>query len=133
MDYKGATDKCDYKKLQNEWHFWYKVSGNAGNALAAVEVPKQRRCGTKDRVYLTSSHPLLSDGQVTRWVCMATQNSNCAQKDKIQVINCGAFYLYKLVEMKRTCSPRAWRYCTQGEPGESNRVVNHFVPEIAHG
>lgn len=122
VSYKDATDKCDFKDLENEWNFWYKVSGNAGNALAAVEVPKKKHCGTTDRVYLNASHPLPGDGQVNRKVCMATKDGDCAQEGEIQVINCGAFYLYKLDEIRRGCST-PWRYCTRGKSGERRKVV----------
>lgn len=123
--YNDATDKCDFQDLKDEWNFWYKVSGNAGNALAAVKAPRKRRCGTIDRVYLNASHPLPGDGQVTRKVCMATEDGNCTQAGAIQVINCGAFYLYKLDEMRRSCST-PWRYCTRGKSGERREVAYPF-------
>lgn len=118
VNYHDATDKCDHEDLANEFHFWYKVSGNAGNALAAVDVPQTDRCGTKVRLYLKQNHPTPSEGQVTRQVCSATKNNDCNQRVDIDVINCGAFYMYKLHDLRPNCSPNAWRYCTNGEAGK---------------
>ncbi|KAL9960831.1 hypothetical protein ACROYT_G034336 [Oculina patagonica] len=65
--YKGATDKCDSEDLADEWHYWYKVSGNAGNALASTNAPqKDSYCGTKDRLYLKDAHPAYSEGEATK-------------------------------------------------------------------
>ena len=118
MGYSDAQDKCDFDDLANEWHFWYRVSGNAGNALAALDTPSNTACGTHVQVYLAESHPIPSDGQVTRKVCSRTAQSNCNNEDNIDVINCGAFYLYKLIVFRSNCSPSNWRYCTNGEAGE---------------
>lgn len=109
--YKDATDKCDSEDLKDEWHYWYVVSGNAGNALASKNAPKKGTCGTKDRLYLKDGHPDFHDGEVTKTVCIAQDNTACSSERHIQVINCGAFYLYKLVDLGY-CT---WRYCTNGE------------------
>lgn len=131
MTYKDATDKCDFNDLQNEWHFWYKVSGNAGNALASLTAPSKNRCGTKRRVYLKTSHPVPSEGEVTRKVCITSKDDvNCAEERNIQVINCGGFYLYKLVEMSNTCQD-PWRYCTSGKPGET--IISLFPLSVHTG
>ena len=122
MEYTDATDKCDYNDLANEWNYWYKVSGQAGNALAAGTAPTKDRCGTTNPVYLAENHPTPSDGQVTLKVCMVSGNKDCFDSGSIQVINCGAFYLYKLVQIRSNCSPAPWRYCTNGETGEKSKV-----------
>lgn len=92
--------------------------GEAGNALAAIDVPPKDTCGTKVQLYLAENHPTPSDGVVTRKVCAASGHNNCKHRKNIQVINCGVFYLYKLVKFKHKCSPEPWRYCTNGEAGE---------------
>ncbi|XP_078343113.1 uncharacterized protein LOC144628876 isoform X2 [Oculina patagonica] len=112
--YKDATDKCDSDDLADEWHYWYIVTGNAGNALSSNNAPQKDSCGTKDRLYLKDAHPEFSDGEVTKRVCVAQGNTACASELDIQIINCGAFYLYKLVDL-RDCSGDPWRYCTNGE------------------
>ena len=117
VTHTGATQQCDYRTLRDKWKSWHKVTGSAGNALAAVDVPAEGTCGTKVRLYLNESHPTPGDGQVTRQVCSATTENICDKKVDIDVINCGAFYLYKLVEFSPSCEP-AWQYCTNGKNGE---------------
>ena len=90
------------------------MSGNAGNALASKNVPSQGSCGTMVRLYLMDDHPLLGEGEVTLRVCAADGNTACEHDMNIQVINCGAFYLYKLHDF-RECLSNPWRYCTNGE------------------
>lgn len=94
------------------------MSGNAGNALAAETAPNNNACGTKAQVYLYGSHPFPSEGKVTRKICLRTANHVCENEGSIQVINCGAFYMYKLVEFKSSCGSTGWRYCTNGVEGE---------------
>ena len=111
--YDGNLGKCDAQDLRDEWHFWYKVFGDAGNALASNNRP-QGRCGTTARLYLKDNHPSVNDSEVTRTVCVAKGGAPCRRETSIQVINCGDFYLYKLVEF-RECGTDPWRYCTNGE------------------
>ena len=111
--YKDATDKCDGEDLKDEWHYWYIVSGNAGNALATNNAPAQGSCGTTNRLYLKDNHPSLSDGEVTLRLCIAEGNKACKYESSIQVINCGSFYLYKLFNYGE-CGSKPWRYCTNG-------------------
>ena len=119
VSYISSNDnKCDKDDLANEWDYWYKVSGNAGNALAAVTVPAENACGTDTQLYLQGSHPTPSEGKVTRTICSRTGNHACHNVASIEVINCGAFYMYKLAKFKNTCNPDAWRYCTNGVEGE---------------
>ncbi|KAJ7359067.1 hypothetical protein OS493_019979 [Desmophyllum pertusum] len=72
VNHNGATDKCDAIDLRDTWDYWYKVSGNAGNALASRNAPAVNTCGALVRVYLKNDHPNISDGVVTKRVCVAT-------------------------------------------------------------
>jgi len=90
------------------------VSGNAGNALASKNAPSQGTCGTMVRLYLEDDHPFFGEGEVTMRVCAAEGDAACNTYMNIQVINCGAFYLYKLHDL-RECLGNPWRYCTNGE------------------
>ena len=110
--YRDASDRCDGNDLKEEWHYWYVVSGNAGNALATNNAPAKGSCGTTDRLYLKGQHPLFGEGEVTRKLCIAKGNKACQQEQSIQIINCGAFYMYKLYN-NGECSP-PWRFCTNG-------------------
>ena len=108
---------CDDVDITN-WGIWYRVSGNAGNALRSSTVPPLNTCGTETRLYLADDHPHFGDGEVTQKVCVSKSpdkpcNNNNGEKF-IQVINCGAFYLYKLVYL-RPCKQTTWAYCTNGQ------------------
>ena len=111
--------KCDADDLKGGWESWYRVSGGAGNALAAVTAPAKGYCGTKVQVYLAQSHPIPSEGIVQREVCGHTRAKTCNNPKSIDVVNCGAFYLYKLVKF-RECNGNGtgWRYFTNGVQGK---------------
>ena len=121
-----AKDRCDHEDLDRQWHFWYKVSGKAGNALAADVPAAGYTCGTNVRLYLRDNHPSPSDGKVTLRVCAATTNNVCEKTLQIKVINCGAFYLYELKRYRPKCSPTTWRYCTNGGIGEYYEVFDVY-------
>ena len=57
--------------------------------------------------WLNGAHPSVGDGKVTREVCFSWSGNCCGVKTNIEVINCGLFYVYKLVSTS-TCS---YRYC----------------------
>ena len=111
----SSTIKCDDDEITN-WSVWYRVSGDAGNALASKNAPQTNSCGSDVPVYLKDDHPSYSEGEVTRKACSATANNQCFVENDIQVINCGAFYLYNLVRW-RPCNSnqKKWRYCTNGQ------------------
>ena len=105
---------CDDVDITN-WDIWYRVSGNAGNALASRTVPPDDSCGTETRLYIEDDHPDYGDGEVTQKVCVSKSTATpCGRVQHIQVINCGAFYLYKLVYL-RQCIKATWAYCTNGQ------------------
>jgi len=111
---------CDGDVLTG-WNIWYRVSGNAGNALRSRTAPPADSCGTEARLYLQDDHPHFGDGEVTQKVCVSrTSENSCnnnndnAARITIQVINCGPFYLYKLDSLRK-CSKSKWAYCTNGQ------------------
>ena len=105
---------CDNDDI-TEWDIWYRVSGNAGNALASSTVPPDDSCGTETRLYIEDHHPDFGAGEVTQKVCVSKSTTKpCSRVKSIQVINCGAFYLYKL-ENLRPCTTTTWAYCTNGQ------------------
>ena len=115
MNFTGDTKlNCDDDEITN-WDIWYRVSGNAGNALAASTVPPQDSCGTETRLYIEDDHPDFSEGEVSKRVCVSkTPEIPCRSTKDIQVINCGAFYLYNLVHLRK-CPTTTWAYCTNGQ------------------
>ena len=107
---------CDDVNITN-WDVWYRVSGDAGNALASSIVPPPDSCGTETRMYLAGDHPDFGDGVVTKKICVTKSPENPCRnsgEEHIQVINCGSFYLYKLIHMRR-CTQTTWAYCTNGQ------------------
>ena len=115
MSFAGDTEvNCDDVDI-TDWDIWYRVSGDAGNALASKTPPPQDSCGTETRLYLADDHPAFGDGEVTQKACASKSPQNaCNNEIYIQVINCGAFYLYKLNNM-RQCKTTTWAYCTNGQ------------------
>ena len=101
--------RCDQRHLQ-PLPAWYRFAGAAGDKMPTSCVPK-RRCGTHAPGWLNGSHPTVREGIVTRPVCYHWGSRCCNWKNDIQVQNCGAFYVYRLVK-----PPVCWlRYCGDNE------------------
>ena len=97
--------RCDQRHL-HPLPAWYRFSGEAGYRMPTSCVPK-RRCGTHAPGWLNGSHPTIREGIVTRRVCYHWGSRCCNWKNDIQIQNCGAFYVYRLVK-----PPVCWlRYC----------------------
>ncbi|CAB3983885.1 Hypothetical predicted protein [Paramuricea clavata] len=93
---------------------WYRFGGDAGTQLSTTCVPRIRdtnnlKCRTHCVSWLNGTHPSVGDGKVTRRVCFSWAGKCCFANTKtyIEVINCGFFYIYKLVSPP-SCS---YRYC----------------------
>ncbi|EDO28690.1 predicted protein, partial [Nematostella vectensis] len=57
--------------------------------------------------WMTSPHPSVADGVVTRTVCYNWDNGCCHWSNNIRVRNCGEFYVYEL-----SAPPNCYlRYC----------------------
>ena len=105
------VDKCDATDLDEQWG-WFRVSGDAGNALAS-NLPPSSSCNGGVRAYLVDDHPSYGVGDLTLTLCMASKNNNCLNRKSLAVMNCGEFYLYNLFRI-RSCASNGWRYCTNG-------------------
>ena len=75
---------------------WYRFGDQAGIKMAASCLPKNR-CGTQAAGWMNGVHPTVSDGNVTRKVCYSYSNNCCSWSNNIEVLNCGYFYIYKLI------------------------------------
>ena len=104
-------NKCDATDLDGKWG-WFRVSGEAGNALAS-SLPPSGTCNEGPRAYLVDDHPSYAVGNLTLTLCVATGNNDCFSRKSLAVMNCGEFYLYDLF-MIRSCGGKGWRYCTNG-------------------
>ena len=125
INYNSSTDKCDSRdsEIANDWSKWYKITGNAGNALR-VNTPPRKRCGGEVQGYLNESHPAPRDGVVNLQLCIQNPSDLCYRQKQIRVVNCGSFYLYQLQKLKNNCD-LTWRYCTNGRGKHLPIKCNH--------
>jgi hypothetical protein len=106
---------------------WYRFDGAAGTQLPTTCVPRTDTSNLKCHTHGVSwlkHHPSVSDGKVTREVCFSWAGNCCAVRTYIEVINCGFFYIYKLVSTT-ACS---YRYC--GTDVCMNSKVNWCEEEL---
>ena len=125
INYNSSTDKCDSRdsEIGNDWSKWYKITGNAGNALR-VNTPPRKRCGGEVQGYLNESHPAPRDGVVNLQLCIQNPSDLCYRQKQIRVVNCGSFYLYQLQRLRNNCN-LTWRYCTNGRGKHLPIKCNH--------
>ncbi|CAH3172799.1 unnamed protein product, partial [Porites evermanni] len=111
---------CDQRDL-SPFYYWYRFKGAAGIRMPTFCVPK-RRCGAHAPGWLNGSHPSVREGVVTRRVCYHWGSNCCNWKNDIQIQNCGAFYVYRLVK-----PPQCYlRYCAHNQTRSCSR---YFVLE----
>lgn len=115
INYNSSTHKCDLNdsEIGSDWSKWYKITGNAGNAIR-VATPPRYSCGGQAQAYLIENHPVPSDGVVNRRLCIQNPSAPCNRELQIRVVNCGSFYLYQLQRLRTHCGLN-WRYCTNGK------------------
>ncbi|XP_046857656.1 neurogenic locus notch homolog protein 2-like [Xenia sp. Carnegie-2017] len=88
----GGSLQCDFHLTKG----WYRFSGGAGTKMPESCVPKNR-CGTHASGWLNGTHPTVDEGIVTRKVCYHWVRMCCDWSNHIKVINCGPYFIYKLV------------------------------------
>ena len=103
----GSASNCD-----SNLSGWYRFGGGAGTKIATSCVPSNR-CGTHASGWMNGVHPTVADGEVTRTVCFS-YNSCCSWSNEIKVVNCGQYYVYKLM------STSAAHPCNLGYCGSDN-------------
>ncbi|XP_067046784.1 uromodulin-like [Acropora muricata] len=103
--YRKRMTKCD-NNLATEW---YRFQGQAGKQLAS-KCPPVNRCNSNLTGWMKGKHPNVEDGIVKRQVCFHGQYRCCYKTTKIDVRNCGAYFVYKLRKVP-TCR---LRYCGTG-------------------
>ena len=125
INYGSSTNKCDLtdSEIGSDWSKWYKITGNAGNALR-VDTPPTERCGGEVQAYLRENHPAPSDRVVNRKLCIQNPSGPCNRQKQIRVVNCGSFYLYQLQKLRNVCDLN-WRYCTNGKGKHLPVKCNH--------
>jgi hypothetical protein len=107
--YDGVT-QCD-NAIGTVWTLC--TDGINHNRMLPTHMPTRYACDSHAPGYLVGEHPAVEDGEVTRKVCFHWSDNSCYFDTDIQVVNCGAYYVYELVNAP-SCN---LRYCT--EPVES--------------
>ena len=79
----------------------------AGTIMPTSRVPAFR-CGTDFPGWLDGTHPTVGDGEVSRTVCFSDKNTGCKKTNRILVIDCGSYFIYKFFD-SLDCNSR---YCT---------------------
>ncbi|MFO0634636.1 MAG: hypothetical protein U0168_17470 [Nannocystaceae bacterium] len=85
---------------------WYRFDGSAGTQMPET-APAAFACGTDAPGWLSGAHPQVADGVVDRQACFSWSGNTCNWSTDIQVVDCGEFYLYHLVDTQAT----VLRYC----------------------
>jgi hypothetical protein len=110
-DGDGNVEWCDRINgggFDPEWDGpnWYRFMNGAGDRMPEFP-PVPHSCGTEAPGWLNGDHPTVGEGVVPRTVCFAWGLDTCQWEADIEVVNCGDYYLYNLVNTQ-TC---ALRYC----------------------
>ena len=100
-DGPGKITKCD--KTADAWHRFLDPAG----AVLPLAPPTIYSCGTDAPGWMMGAYPTPEDGIVARTVCYAWQGDPCTWTNDIQVLNCGAYFVFKLP----TPPDCALRYC----------------------
>lgn len=70
---------------------WYK-----SDDLVMDQCPGVNSCGTVYPIWMNGTFPLVSDGVVSRTLCMSGFADCCARQYELQIKNCGTSYVYCL-------------------------------------
>lgn len=82
---------CDYSK-----NGWYRFIGSGGVRMPESCVP-ENSCNTMAPIWLSGTHPMLSDGIVNRTVCASWSGSCCLWSSTVLIRACpGGYHVYKL-------------------------------------
>jgi hypothetical protein len=93
INYVSSTVVCDNNLLTK----WYRFGGGAGTQLSTTCIPAGKKCASHGVSWLNGAHPSVNEGRVTREVCFGYANNCYYVRKNIEVVNCGSFYIYKLV------------------------------------
>ncbi|MCA9687574.1 MAG: hypothetical protein KC457_35765, partial [Myxococcales bacterium] len=111
IEYCDRNDSADTSPDWQGGGMWYRFTGAAG-VVMPESAPTIYSCGTDAPGWLNGVHPTTDQGVVARQVCFNWGNNTCNWNSNIQVVNCGDFYLYNLVE-----PPVCYlRYCGAANP-----------------
>ncbi|XP_051769723.1 uncharacterized protein LOC127523252 isoform X2 [Ctenopharyngodon idella] len=95
------SQSSGYDDTRVEWSGWYRLYLNGESAQMSEWCVSYVGCGGETALYLSSSHPTLEDGVVTREVLGTYWNSDCGsyRSTSIQVKACpGNYYVYEFLK-----------------------------------
>jgi hypothetical protein len=118
--YDGSSNQCD-SGIGTAWTRF--TDGGSYDRMMSTTMPARYGCDTDAPGYMVGEHPAVEDGEVTRKVCFHWSSNSCLWNQDIQVVNCGSYYVYELVNAP-SCS---LRYCT--EPVHASKpIIGKFYP-----
>merc|ERR1712008_163035 len=99
----GLCDNSGYLYPSPDWQgpWWYKAL-LYGPSSESSKIPEDivygNHCNAAAAGWLNGTHPTLFGQTVQREVCFHYSNDICAWSTDIQIINCGQYFLYELVD-----------------------------------
>ncbi|XP_056392110.1 uromodulin-like isoform X1 [Hyla sarda] len=95
--WRSASNMYDYRyNCDSDKNGWYRFIGSGGVRMPESCSPESG-CGTHASIWLSGTHPILSDGIVTRTVCASWIGYCCSWSSTVQIKACpGGYPLYKL-------------------------------------
>ena len=89
---------------------WFRFEGSAGTRMP-TSCPPTYRCSAGATGWLNGGHPTVADGQVSRQACFHWDSNCCYWSTKIEVRNCGSYYVYYLSGTPINSGDCYLRYC----------------------
>ena len=114
--YYDGVNECD-SAIGTVWTRF--TDGANHNRMLPTRMPARYACDTHAPGYLVGEHPAVEDGEVTRKVCFHWNTNSCNWNSDIQVVNCGEYYVYELVNTP-SCN---LRYCTDPVHSYTNQPI----------
>ncbi|CAC5420228.1 unnamed protein product [Mytilus coruscus] len=75
---------------------WYRIISSKGDDMP-TDPPDMMKCGTWYPIWLNDTLPLVTDGIVSKKVCVRQMETECSNSWNIQIKNCDNYYVYNLV------------------------------------
>ena len=85
---------------------WYRFIGAAGTRMPE-QSPGIKHCGTLAPGWVNGKHPATPGEEIQVNICFDWNDNKCLRLTTASILNCGAYFLYKLPEVP-TCD---YRYC----------------------
>ena len=87
----GQIALCD----MNIRYGWYRFTSFVGAKMPETVV-QPLHCGTHEPIWLNGKHPTVTEGNVALTVCISSSGDSCFDSFKINVKNCGGYFVYHL-------------------------------------